>query len=273
MKWSIASTASALVTALLLSSGLQRAHASLAKSEGLTALFEGLADVTRPDSQKHLPAGQKLIGLKSDPSQPGVQWSVQQAQPTILEDGDLNKPDFTLVTQGEKTSSRASSSPGSESPDSASTSGSASSNPGITNARQALSSSSFLPVNPPSFPLAVRSPYLNAWLPSGSNLASTPPNTVGNGGYLAGQWSSFWTSSYGADGEFRLGWTGYIRIDNVTYEWMGNGFGTLVRAGFVAKQLSAEYTATRTIFAFEADKVKFNVTFLTPITPHDYLRQ
>ena len=272
MKWTVASTASALVSALLLARP-QPAQGSLTKSEGLTTLFEALADLSRPDSQKHLPAGEKLIGLSSDPSQPGVQWNVQQTQPTILGNGDINKPDFTLVTHGEKTNARASSSPDPAVPDSASTSGSASGNPGITNAQKALSSSSFSPVNPPSFPLAVRNPYLNAWLPSGSNLASNPPNSVGNGGYLAGQWPSFWTSSYGADGEFRLGWTGYIRIDNVTYEWMGNGFGTLVRAGPAATQLSAEYTATRTMFAFEADKVKFNVTFLTPITPHDYLRQ
>ncbi|CCF48728.1 hypothetical protein NDA11_007682 [Ustilago hordei] len=262
--------ASALVTAFLLV-GPQHAQASLAKSEGLNTLFEALADLTRPASQKRLPAGANTFSLSSDPRQSGVQWSVQQTQPTILEDGKLNVPDFKLVTQGEK--SKSAQSPAASSPDSASTSTSASSNPGITNAKQAFSSSSFYPVNPPSFPLAVRSPYFNAWLPSGSNLDSTPPNTVGNGGYLAGQWPSFWTSSYGADGEYRLGWSGYIRIDNVTYEWMGNGFGTLVRAGSAATQLSAEYTATRTMFTFEADKVKFNVTFLTPITPDDYLRQ
>ncbi|EST06759.1 protein of unknown function DUF1793 [Kalmanozyma brasiliensis GHG001] len=263
------STASALLAVSLLC-GPQQAHASLAKSDDITTLFEALADITRPPSEKHLPADHKLVGLSSDPSQPGVQWSVQQAQPTILEDGQLNTPDFTLVTSGEGNNFA---SPAAMSEDSASTSSAASRNPGITNAKQALSSSSFYPVNPPSFPLAVRSPYLNAWLPSGSNLASTPPNRVGNGGYLAGQWTSFWTSSYGADGDYRLGWSGYIRIDNVTYEWMGNGFGTLVRAGLAATQLRAEYTATRTMFAFEADKVKFNVTFLTPITPDDYVRQ
>jgi hypothetical protein len=34
-------------------------------------------------------------------------------------------------------------------------------------------------------PLAVKNPYLSAWLPAGSN--------GGNGGYLPGQWPSFWT--------------------------------------------------------------------------------
>lgn len=116
-------------------------------------------------------------------------------------------------------------------------------------------------------------PDLNVWLPSGSNLRTTPPNHQGNGGYLAGQDAAFWTSSYGADGDFRLGWHGYIRIDGTTWQWMGNGFGTLVRAGKNAHQLSAEYTTTRTRFAFDADGVRFNVTFLTPITAKDYARQ
>lgn len=101
MKLSIASTASALVSALLLAAP-QQAQASLAKSEGLTTLYEALADITRPPSLKHLPSTDKLIGLSSDPTQPGVQWNVQQTQPTILQDGDINVPNFKLVTQGEK---------------------------------------------------------------------------------------------------------------------------------------------------------------------------
>jgi hypothetical protein len=96
---------------------------------------------------------------------------------------------------------------------------------------------------------------------------------VGNGGYLAGQNPSFWTSSYGADGDYRMAWTGFIRIDNVTYQFQGDAFGNTVREGLNAQQLSMTYTATRTIFTFEADSVLFNVTFMTPIWPHDYLRQ
>lgn len=70
-----------------------------------------------------------------------------------------------------------------------------------------------------------------------------------------------------------MGWNGFIRIDNVTYQWMGKSFGETVRAGTNAKQLAMTYTATRTIFQFQADAVLFNVTFMTPIWPHDYLRQ
>ena len=48
----------------------------------------------------------------------------------------------------------------------------------------ASAASSFTPARPPSIPLAVKSPYLTTWQAAGSNS--------GNGGYLAGQWPSFW---------------------------------------------------------------------------------
>ena len=44
--------------------------------------------------------------------------------------------------------------------------------------------STFSPARPPSIPLAVKSPYLTTWQYAGSD--------GGNGGYLAGQWSTFW---------------------------------------------------------------------------------
>lgn len=159
--------------------------------------------------------------------------------------------------------------------------------------------SKFYPIKPPSIPLAVKSPCayvrgcgrlqmwtddgdpcsfperadLNAWAPSGQLLSATPPNAAGNGGYLAGQSPSFWTTGYGAEGDYRLGWSGFIRVDNTTYQWMGNNFGTVVRAGQNANQTSLTYTSTRSIFSFEADGVHFNVTFMTPVWPNDYFRQ
>jgi hypothetical protein len=45
--------------------------------------------------------------------------------------------------------------------------------------------STFTPARPPSIPLAVKSPYISTWLPAGSD--------GGNGGYLPGQWPSFYT--------------------------------------------------------------------------------
>jgi hypothetical protein len=44
--------------------------------------------------------------------------------------------------------------------------------------------STFSPARPPAVPLAVRAPYLNTWLEAGSD--------GGNGGYLAGEWATFW---------------------------------------------------------------------------------
>lgn len=70
-----------------------------------------------------------------------------------------------------------------------------------------------------------------------------------------------------------MGWNGFLQVDNVTYQWMGDAFGRIVAKGKDARQISFEYTSTRSIFAFEAGGVHFNVTFLTPVVPDDYLRQ
>jgi hypothetical protein len=40
--------------------------------------------------------------------------------------------------------------------------------------------STFSPARPPAQPLAVKSPYLSVW------------QVANNGGYLAGQWPTFW---------------------------------------------------------------------------------
>ena len=45
-------------------------------------------------------------------------------------------------------------------------------------------SSTFSPLRPPAIPLAVKSPFMNTWQQAGSD--------GGNGGYLAGQWPTFW---------------------------------------------------------------------------------
>lgn len=126
---------------------------------------------------------------------------------------------------------------------------------------------------PPAHSITECSIDLNAWAPAGQYLNSTPPNHVGNGGYLAGADASFWTSKYGAPGDYRLGWHGFIRVDNTSYQWLGDAFGNTVREGPHAKQISVEYTSTRTIYQFEANGVAFNVTFMTPIWPHDFVRQ
>lgn len=136
--------------------------------------------------------------------------------------------------------------------------------------------STFSPARPPSLPLAVKSPYLSTWQNAGSD--------GGNGGYLAGQWPTFW--QYVPLARFSLtflrcgfsnkvsnrnqitGWAGLIRVDGQTYTWMGlPGTNTVNQTGF-------EYTSTKSIFTMNvADKLEMNITFLSPITPADYRRQ
>ncbi|KAF2746006.1 glutaminase GtaA [Sporormia fimetaria CBS 119925] len=120
----------------------------------------------------------------------------------------------------------------------------------------ANSQTAFSPLRPPSFPLAVKTPYLSTWLPAGTGLGPSIS------GHLAGQWATFWT------GEF-VEWTGLIRVDGKTFLWMG------ALAGIPkAEQTYAEYTSTKTAFTFEVGKkVLMQVTFLSPITPLDLKRQ
>ncbi|KAF3403263.1 Glutaminase A [Talaromyces pinophilus] len=119
----------------------------------------------------------------------------------------------------------------------------------------AIAASTFTPIKPPSQPLAVRSPYLSTWQAAGSG--------GGNGGYLAGQWPSFWNGR-------TLGWQGLIRVDGTTYNFMGAMSGLSNRA----TQTNYEYTATQSIYTQTVNNaVKLTVTFLSPITPDDWKRQ
>ncbi|KAI0505937.1 glutaminase GtaA [Xylaria bambusicola] len=118
----------------------------------------------------------------------------------------------------------------------------------------ALGASTFSPARPPAIPLAVRAPYLNTWLPAGSN--------GGNGGYLAGEWPLFWTRHVTA-------WTGMIRVDGTTYQWMG-----AVPNSQNVDQTEFSYTSTRSNFVMNVGgKVEMNITFLSPVTPKDLKRQ
>ncbi|PLB52445.1 glutaminase GtaA [Aspergillus steynii IBT 23096] len=111
----------------------------------------------------------------------------------------------------------------------------------------------FTPARPPALPLAVKSPYLSTWLPAGKD--------GGNGGYLAGEWPTFW------EGQIN-GWAGMIRVDGNVYTWMGLPGTTTVN------QTAYEYTSTKSIFTLHVGNlVEMNVTFLSPITPDDLRRQ
>ena len=55
-------------------------------------------------------------------------------------------------------------------------------------------------ISPPSYPLAVRTPYLSTWLPG--------PNALNDA------WPEFWAGQIAA-------WTGLIRVDGTTYSFLG----------------------------------------------------
>ncbi|BCS22855.1 glutaminase GtaA [Aspergillus puulaauensis] len=113
--------------------------------------------------------------------------------------------------------------------------------------------STFSPARPPALPLVVKSPYLSTWLPAGQD--------GGNGGYLAGEWPTFWEGQV-------TGWAGLIRVDGQVYTWMGLPGSTTV------DQTAYEYTSTKSIFTMHVgDKVEMKITFLSPITPNDLRRQ
>lgn len=109
------------------------------------------------------------------------------------------------------------------------------------------------PFSPPSYPLAVRSPYLSAWLPQGSGLA------------LNEVWPEFWGGGV-------VGWAGFVRVDTTTYSFLG--LPAVPGATFAkAVQKSAKFTATQSVFVLQAGPVDLTVTFLSPVEPKDLLKQ
>ncbi|KAK3305377.1 uncharacterized protein B0T15DRAFT_195150 [Chaetomium strumarium] len=118
-------------------------------------------------------------------------------------------------------------------------------------ANTVAAASTFKPARPPAVPLAVRSPYLNAWLQGGSS-----------GAILPGSWPRHWTGNI-------LGWQGLVAVDGVTYNWLGAAPGPAP-----VNQVSLEYTSTKSIFTFDVSgKVTMTVTFLSPVYPDDLARQ
>ncbi|RMJ27040.1 Glutaminase [Aspergillus sp. HF37] len=124
----------------------------------------------------------------------------------------------------------------------------------FVSALQAAGPSTFSPARPPALPLAVRAPYMNTWQEAGSD--------GGNGGYLAGQWPTFWSGHI-------TGWSGIVRVDGRPFTWMGGIPNTNM-----VNQVAYEYTSTKSVFTMHVDnKVEMNVTFLSPVTPDDFRRQ
>lgn len=107
------------------------------------------------------------------------------------------------------------------------------------------------PFNPASVPLAVRSPYLSAWLPQGSG---TPLN---------GAWPTFWNGQI-------VGWAGYIKVDGVAYNFLG---APNVAGAQKAVQKSLQFTSTQSVFVMTAGPVDLTATFLSPVEPNDLVKQ
>jgi hypothetical protein len=67
-----------------------------------------------------------------------------------------------------------------------------------------------------------------------------------------------------------------IRVDGQTYTWMGNPSAGLSGnlSVSVVNQRAFVYTSTKSIFTMDVSgKVQMIITFLSPVTPEDYVRQ
>jgi hypothetical protein len=108
-------------------------------------------------------------------------------------------------------------------------------------------------------PLAVRSPYLNSWLRVQNNTVSTQQWPTGPEGQvrLYKVIIYTWVDLTSAK---TLGWAGLVKVDNVTYSWLGN-----VPNVNACTVTNTSITPTRTIFSLRAGPMQLVVTFLSPI--------
>ncbi|KAL1964735.1 hypothetical protein VTN77DRAFT_6602 [Rasamsonia byssochlamydoides] len=108
------------------------------------------------------------------------------------------------------------------------------------------------PILPPSYPLAVRNPYLSTWIPGNlvANLPSSSPQ--------------FWNGN-------DLIWSVIARVDGTAYSLLG--VTDSVSNVQAAEVLSAKYTSTHSTFTLQAGSVTFTLDFLSPVAPWDYVRQ
>ena len=109
------------------------------------------------------------------------------------------------------------------------------------------------PAFPPSYPLAVRNPYLSTWMPS-DQVEDLPFAE-----------SEFWAGQ-------GLTWSIIARVDGKTYSLMGvaDSEGDGITPAVVR---GAEYTATHSVFTLSAGGLAFTLDFFSPVSPWNYLRQ
>ncbi|KAJ3489051.1 hypothetical protein NLI96_g2424 [Meripilus lineatus] len=101
--------------------------------------------------------------------------------------------------------------------------------------------------SPSEVPLGIKSPYFNCWV---KNEPVVP------------QWPTFWNNQI-------LGWSGFIRVDNVTWEWLGSA----TTNPNISVPLDLSISPTRTVYTFRAGPMDVKITFLTPIEPADPVKQ
>ncbi|KAH9020012.1 hypothetical protein EDB85DRAFT_1872799, partial [Lactarius pseudohatsudake] len=109
---------------------------------------------------------------------------------------------------------------------------------------------------PAAIPLAVRSPYLNCWdhTTNGSTIANLWPRTP-----TAGQ---------------TLGWSVLVRINGLTYSFLGGDPGNPVASLNATVNITGTtITPTQTVVSAQAGPMEFNLTFLNPIEPGDWVKQ
>lgn len=107
----------------------------------------------------------------------------------------------------------------------------------------------------PAYPLAVKSPYLSAWVPGNqllSDAATAQPQ--------------FWTGS-------ELTWPIFARVDNATYSLFGNTGGTFNATPAITNSVS--YTSSHTYISATAGRASFILDFFSPVLPgtDEYARQ
>ena len=136
------------------------------------------------------------------------------------------------------------------------------------------------PLSPPSYPLAVRSPYLSAWLPQGAGTA------------LNDAWPQFWTGSvslhifrnaglpsFPTMLDFRMGWFCQCRWLVLQLPWYGGRLWRELSAGNPKERGSTrplshlmgavltlpQFTSTQSIFVLTAGGIDLTFSFLSPV--------
>ncbi|KLO08575.1 DUF1793-domain-containing protein [Schizopora paradoxa] len=110
------------------------------------------------------------------------------------------------------------------------------------------------PFYPVSLPVAVKSPYLNVWLPQGNQTRSVQTS-----------WPFYWPSV-----NTTLGWESILVVDNVPYWIMGVG---KAQDNFqLAEFTAASFTPSRTTFNLTAGPVNVQLEWLSPVEVDDLVR-